>query len=166
MLGVAAWFPMMLGVALAWELLVVALVLADYLLLLGSRGCGVQRFCDASMSLGVEAEARLEVSNRSPLSYLLQVREEAPAAFWASSRRFSLRLGAGETRTLGYQVRPRERGDHWFGALHLRASSVVGLLVRQTRVEAAQKVSVIPNVVEARKYQLLAKQNRLAHVGL
>jgi len=166
LLGAGAWLPVLRGTAIGWEFFIVALAVADYLVVHWGRECQARRSCEPNLSLGVEAEVTIEVSNPTTQSYRVQVREEAPPTFAVQARRFRLRLDPGETQTVRYRVRPSERGDHWFGALNLRAASSLGLLSVSRRIEAREKIRVIPNIVEASKYQLLAKQNRLAHLGL
>jgi uncharacterized protein (DUF58 family) len=156
----------MRALAAAWELLLVGLVLADYLLTRSASQCEAKRYCEPYLSLGAEAQVEIRVTNPTQTFFHVQIKEEAPPTLVVESRRFRVDLPAGETAAFRYVVRPLERGDQAFGALNLRLRSTLGLIVRQSRIEASQSVRVIPNIAEAKKYQLLAKQNRLAHLGL
>jgi uncharacterized protein (DUF58 family) len=63
-------------------------------------------------------------------------------------------------------VHPLRRGDYQFGDLNLRWLGPLGLLVRQSRLPAADGVKVFPNLIDVRRYDLLLRRNRLQEMGL
>ncbi len=65
-----------------------------------------------------------------------------------------------------YYVRPLRRGDYQFGDLTLRWLGPLGLVIRQTKVDAKGPVKVYPNLLDVRRYDLLLKRNRLQEMGL
>lgn len=65
-----------------------------------------------------------------------------------------------------YQVRPIRRGDHTFGNLTLRWTSVWGLFMRQATYPAPTQVKVYPNLLQIRQYEQLARYGRQIQIGL
>ncbi len=75
-------------------------------------------------------------------------------------------LAPRETVEFRYHVRPPRRGDYSFGDLNLRWWGVLGLIVRQARYPARAPVKVYPNLLDIRKYELLARKGQLTEMGL
>lgn len=67
----------------------------------------------------------------------------------AEGHRAELRLAPGEGATLAYRLRPRRRGRHAFGDLHLRALGPLGLCWRPVRLPLAEEVGAYPPVAPA-----------------
>jgi uncharacterized protein (DUF58 family) len=63
-------------------------------------------------------------------------------------------------------VTPAQRGDYEWGDINLRYPSTLGTFTRQARYPAAQTVRVYPNVLDVRKYDLLARKGLLTELGL
>lgn len=158
-----------LWAALAWLVLVVALLLADWQLTPGPTAWEAERHHDDRLSLAVwnpiEVRVRM-VSGPRPLPIWL--RDEPPPTFGINEddRILSGRAWPRQTLSLGYRLRPPRRGDYAFGDLHLRWESVLGLFRRQTTIPATETVKVYPNLVDVKKYDLLLRKNRLWELGL
>ena len=69
------------------------------------------------------------------------------------------------TTTLAYIVRPPRRGDYHFGNTHLRWLGPLGLVIRQSQFATAAGVKVYPNLLDIRRYELLARKGQLAELG-
>ena len=65
-----------------------------------------------------------------------------------------------------YHLHPLRRGDYSFGDLTLRWRGPLGLVVRQARIPAGERVKVYPNLLDVRRYDLLLRRNRLQEMGL
>jgi uncharacterized protein (DUF58 family) len=125
----------------------------------------IEREVEEKLSLGAENVARLRVSNRSRLPAVLQVKDDPPAQFDTPQRRFSLCLQPFESQALTYHTRPLNRGRYVFGNLHVRGRSLLGLSWWQRSFLAAQEVAVYPNLLEIRRYEMLARSDRLQQAG-
>jgi uncharacterized protein (DUF58 family) len=67
---------------------------------------------------------------------------------------------------LRYHLRPVRRGDFAFGDINIRYPSALGTFTRQARYPAQAQVKVYPNVLDVRKYDLLARKGLLFELGL
>lgn len=155
--------------AIAWLVVVAALLLADWRLMPRPRDWELARRHDDRLSLAapnrIEVAVRLFRPGRAPLVWL---RDNPPVGFAIADEERVLHghVPPGEAAVFAYHVRPPRRGDYRFGDLHLRWESPLGLLRRQARFPAAESVKVYPNLVDVRKYDLLLRRNALWELGL
>ncbi len=191
LLAGATLSPMLLWVAWAYLLIVLAMVLADRWLTPAPRDFVLSRINDSRLSLGADNLVIVRVENRGTRRVYILVRDEYPPQFRADAtflgaaqvqnggwrtkdaksssvarRPSSVLLRPRELVELHYHVRPPRRGDYGFGNLNLRWRGVLGLIVRQVRYPAAAPVKVYPNLLDIRKYELLARRGQLTEMGL
>ncbi len=94
------------------------------------------------------------------------IRDEPPEEFIISEMFLAGTIGPGEQLVVHYTVKPLRRGDYSFGECNLRYTGVLGLVVRQHRYPVNAPVKVYPNLLEVRKYELLARRDQLFEIGL
>jgi len=146
-------------------LAIVAVIVLDHL---GSRRHAVlelQRVTDDKLSLGAENRVEIRVRNRCPAKLSLLVKDDPPAAFVTERRVFRLALASYAQDRVSYHTRPLARGRYAFGDLHVRGRSRLGLSFWQRRFPAPAEIAVYPNLLEVRRYQLLARSDRLRQAG-
>lgn len=158
-----------LWVALGWVVLVVALLLADWRLTPDATAWTVTRHHDERLSLAAHNPIQLLIHLRrgsTPLA--VWVRDEPPLLFQvtAAARILQAQVTPRTPLPLTYTVYPPRRGDYRFGNIHVRWTSVLGLVRRQTTLPAAAPIKVYPNLADVKKYDLLLRQNRLWELGL
>ena len=161
----AAW-PPALVFATAYFAAVLGLLFADAALSPKRRDFELARRCDSKFSLAAENPIQICLSNRSRHSAAVAVRDEFPVSFEADRWQLSGRAAPLSDLVLTYHVKPIRRGDYQFGHLNLRYLGRLGLLERQERYPAAASVKVYPNLMEVRRYELLARRGQLAEIGL
>jgi uncharacterized protein (DUF58 family) len=66
----------------------------------------------------------------------------------------------------GYHLRPLKRGPHRFAAVHFRYPSPYRLWTRTVRRPLSSEVRIYPDIRTVRKFDLLARRNRLSEMGL
>jgi uncharacterized protein (DUF58 family) len=91
-------------------------------------------------------EVRLRLRWRRPVAATLA--DAPPASFDAGGHRARRLLVPGEEAVLAYPVRPRARGRHAFGPLHLRLAGPLGLSWRTVRLPLSREVAVYPDLRE------------------
>ena len=143
------------------------LVSAELFFLFGKRNSvAAQRIAPERFSNGDENRVKLRVQNQCGFTLTAEIIDELPAQF--QIRDFSLRavLRPNEEQTLHYALKPCTRGEHTFGALHVFASSALGLASRRYKFEQAQTTPVYLAFLQMRKYELYALSNRLDEAGI
>ncbi len=164
--------PAAIFFAFAYIGLVLAALLADYLRAPSRAAFTIERANDPKLSLGADNLIALTLRYRprnpadlAPVAY--QLCDEPPF-------QFAQHGGAGlegevsrrQPASASYYLHPYRRGDYHFGDLNLRWRTPFGLLERQATYAAAAPVKVYPNLLEVRKYEMLARKDQLYEVGL
>jgi uncharacterized protein (DUF58 family) len=162
----AAYLPSLRWAGLLYDGIVVALCLHDLRALRAGERVLAERRVEETLSLGGPEPVFLGVTNRSAQWLTIDLRDEPPLTTRPERHTFRFTLGPGHGWRGEYRVTPRERGRHRFGPLHLRLRTPLGLLLRTRTAPAAAEVRVYPDVRQIRHYELLARQNRTAQVGL
>ncbi|MEP6706855.1 MAG: DUF58 domain-containing protein, partial [Pyrinomonadaceae bacterium] len=108
-------------------------------------------------AVGAETEVRVNISNGTPRSVSLSVKDEYPPQMKISGmREAQLRVEAQSSAALVYGLTPPKRGLFEFGSIAARYLSRFGLVWRETRVGELQAVKVYPNMRRAREAELKA----------
>lgn len=154
------WLAVLYFVAL------LGLVIADYIVSTKPDQISVQRINEPKLSLGVPNLISIQLTNASPRNVRLKLRDEYPYQFRADADILNGTLPPLDTAELRYHITPVQRGDYQWGDLNLRYRSTLGTFVRQARYRASDGVRVYPNVLDVRKYDLLARKGLLTELGL
>ncbi len=172
LLILSQFVPPVFYIALGYALLSLLLLVYDYRNAAGPHELEVHRVCESKLSIAAPnpITLRLVYRPRNPndnraVSYLL--RDEPPFQFALSGAdNLSGMVQRGDAASNTYAATPHRRGDYQFANINLRWLTPLGLLLRQAVVPAAQEVKVYPNLLEVRKYELLARRDQLYEVGL
>lgn len=162
----ASFAQPLVWVSVAYFLALLGLVVADLLLSTRPDQIDVERTTDPKLSLGADNLVRIALTNRSPRPVVFQLRDEYPYQFRADRQLPAGTIPALASTEARYHVQPLARGDYTFGAVNLRYSSILGTFRRQARYELAADIRVYPNVLDVRKYDLLARRGLLMELGL
>ena len=125
-----------------------------------------RRSCEEKLSLGAHNTVRLHLRNRGNISLNLEVRDEPPPLFDVSDVVILHTLPADSGLTVSYTVMPKNRGSYEFGNINIRYLSKLKLFKRQTRIAQNMRVRVYPNLLELKKYMILARRGRFTETGL
>jgi uncharacterized protein (DUF58 family) len=167
LLLISTWVAPLLLIAAVYGVGLLALLMLDRKRAGSVRQFRVERVHDAKFSLGAANHVTVRVQSRAARVLTLIVRDEAPYLFVGADRAtLKTALAPAESLDLSYTLRPLRRGDYSFGDLNLRWTSPLGFFIRQAVVPAASPVKVYPNLHEIRKYDLLARRDQLAEVGV
>lgn len=127
----------------------------------------IARAHDQKLSLGVPNRVTVRVTSRAPRALQVEIADEVPPLFvgWDKASG-NVTVAPRETAEFAYHVRPPRRGDFAFGDLNVRWPGPLGFYLRQATIPAAEKVKVYPNLHDIQKYDLLARRDQLAEMGL
>ncbi|NJL92860.1 MAG: DUF58 domain-containing protein [Anaerolineae bacterium] len=161
------WIPPLVGVAVVYGLGLLVLLVLDRRAAGPVRQFRVARQHDEKLSLGVQNRIHIEITSLARRRLAVQVRDEPPwQLVGAEEALVRATLEPRSTVALSYLLRPLKRGDYRFGDLNLRWSSPLGFTMRQAAIPAQVMVKVYPNIHDIRKYDLLARRDQLAEMGL
>lgn len=162
----AAFAPALIWLAVGYLVLVAALVIVDYVISPKPSEFEVERINDNKLSLGAENTITLLVSSRAQRPIQFKLRDEFPYQFASDATFLQNTIAPFEVAETRYHLRPNQRGDYQFGDTNIRYTSVLKTFIRQARYSTAAPVKVYPNVLDVRKYDLLARRGLLYEIGL
>ena len=126
----------------------------------------VRREMNSKFSLGVENRVTLKVMNRSRYPLRFRLKDDFPDAFGFAQPLHDCRVAPSSEHDISYLLTPTRRGLYQFADIHLRCWGILGLIIRQRRVDAETEVKVYPNLQTVKQYELLVKRGMLHQLGL
>ncbi|SIS93633.1 Uncharacterized conserved protein, DUF58 family, contains vWF domain [Belliella pelovolcani] len=160
---ITALFP--IAVILLWSLGVVFLL--DLVLLfrnphpLQASRVLPEKFSNSDSN---EVELGLENKLNIPIDYVII--DEIPMQFQKRDFELSGYLSGKGEGTLSYHLVPLERGEYFFGDLHVFIQSRLGLVRRRLSFQKGQMVKVYPSFVQMQQYDFLASNTYRVEQGL
>ncbi|NOK59597.1 MAG: DUF58 domain-containing protein [Chloroflexi bacterium AL-W] len=158
--------PSLLWLAIGYLVLVAVLVIIDYVVTVKPNELEIERINDSKLSLGANNLITVLITNRSQRKLTFLLRDEYPYQFNADATILKGELAAYDLHEARYHVRPLQRGDYTFGDTNIRYASLLRTFTRQARYPTSTSVKVYPNVLDVRKYDILARKGLLFEIGL
>jgi uncharacterized protein (DUF58 family) len=152
--------------SLASNLVLFAALVLDWMLTPGASKLSVEREFEDKLSLDAKNTIKLIIRNQSQFQLNGSLRDEPPISFDTFESELPIQLEPNFRTALSYAVVPRIRGVHSFGNVNLRYLSRLKLFKRQIRFALPASVKVYPNLIEVKKYAILAKRGRWAESGM
>ena len=156
------WLPAQAWAAAGGAL---AMLLAlDLVLLLRTGVPDVLREVPEALALGIEREVLLHLEPGGRRQRV-EVHDLHPGGWEAEGLPRRLTLLPGTVSSVGYRVRPGDRGSFEFAGVHLRLHSPLRLWRRLCVAGAAQRVRVFPNFAPLTKFALVSAEQASRLVG-
>lgn len=162
----SAWLPGIQALAGLYLFLCVLMIFLDWRMAESVKRFEVLRIHDTKLSLGADNPIKISVRNLGKRRTPIQIRDEPPFDFDVSEQILTGEINSHQTWEQTYYVLPNLRGDYQFGDINLRWQGPFGLMTRQGKVDAKDRVKVYPNLLGIRQYDLVLRRNRLQEIGL
>lgn len=107
----------------------------------------------------------LTVHNEDQRACDLTLFDDYPTEWELEGMPWTVRVEPGMYHSLSYHVRPTRRGNAVFGAAHVRATSPLGLWIRQHRMGPEQIAKVFPDFSQVLGHTLNATDRRAPTMG-
>jgi uncharacterized protein (DUF58 family) len=150
---------------MALGIILLALLL-DFIVLFSKRNpISVQRILPDRLSNGDENTMQWQITNHYPFRTRLQLIDEFPEAW--QIRDFSLRtiLEPDEKTVLKFIIRPKERGEFFFGDQHIFIKTPLQLILRRKTYQAKESVKVFPGFLKLRQFEFMAHITDPGNIG-
>lgn len=153
-------------IAATMAALIAMAALADALRIPGSRYITVTRSFPASIGVGDAKQASYDVVSNWPASLHVTITQQLPLAITATALPVQTSLLDRDNRlSIPLTVTGRARGTFQLGPVALSVLSPWKLIRRSVIYYPNDTISVVPSIVGAGRYRLLAAQHRLRTVG-
>lgn len=154
------------GLGLVLDGALVALFLGDHFLSRGQGSLAVRRDLPTLLSVGVDNEIGLVVTNQGAREVQVVLRESLPAMCLPDRVTVHLKVPGGVTRIGRYQTRPTRRGEYRLLPLALRRLSRLGFFWYQTVLPLKGRLRIYPDVTRLQELELAVRRDRTAELGL
>jgi len=149
--------PWLRRVTLAYDFLLLVVVLIDARTSRLPAGVSVKREFAGRFAVGAETEVRIQLQNNTARPVSIIVKDEYPPMMALSGlREAGVTIEAQHSAALIYQLKPPRRGRFEFGRIAVRYLSRLGLVWCETNAGEQQFVKVYPNMSRAREADLKA----------
>lgn len=153
---IAFYIPVLKPIVVALFVTFPALCMAEYsLLFFSKRKITAQRITANRFSNGDENRIELIVQNGFQFRMYITVIDELPEQLQIRNWKRNIVLKPRGQKSILWYLKPLQRGEYYFGDIHLFASIRPGLLSRRFTVEAPKMVPVYPSFMQLYKYKLL-----------
>ena len=150
-------FSILFNVAMLALILLLLTCMLDYVVLYSKRNpLSVSRILPERMSNGEENEIYWMITNNCPFPARLQLVDEFPENWQIRDFKMKTKLEAAEKTRLSYQFKPGERGEFYFGDMHLFIKSPLLLIVRRKTYPAKEAIRVYPAFLMLRQFEFMA----------
>ena len=149
--------PWLGSVTLAYDFLLLVIVLVDARTSRLPGGVSIKREFAGRFAVGAENEVRIQMQNSTARPVSIIVKDEYPPAMALGGlREAQVTIEAQHSAALIYQLKPPRRGRFEFGQIAVRFLSRLGLVWCETKAGEQQFVKVYPNMSRAREAELKA----------
>ena len=162
----APFYPALFGIILLYDLSIILLLIIDHKLTPNSKNFEIERITPNTSLQNHPTPITIMLKNLTSSDIILSLADEIPAHSESSKKQFNFTLQAKKTSTLKYTLTTSMRGDLFFGVLRIDLKSKLGLFIRNIRFSTKQQLSVYPSLIALKKYDLLARTQRIAQGGL
>ncbi len=153
---VAFYIPVLRVITIILFVAFLVVCMAEYsLLFFSKRKVTAQRITANRFSNGDENKIELIVENGFQFRMRITVIDELPEQLQIRNWRRNIVLKPHQQKNILWYFKPLQRGEYYFGNIHLFASIRPGLLSRRFTVEAHRMVPVYPSFMQLYKYKLL-----------
>lgn len=163
---VSYWIPALYGIVWILVLVLGVSLLIEFSMLYSAFGLEAARILPEKFSNSDENEVLIRLYNKYSFTISIGIVDELPVQFQKRDFFRKITIPGKNRNTITYGVRPVERGEYVFGNLNCYASSRIGLLRKRFTFNNQQMVKVYPSFIQMKKYDFLAIDNRLSHIGL
>ena len=150
-------YPFLFYVCDGIMVLFITLFIADVFLLFNAQvKIKAARKVQPVLSLGEVQHVELQIENQSQMKMRARVIDELPEQLQERNFHLHLIIDENEKKKVQYDVRPLSRGEYVFGSINVFLQSIIGLVERRIIVAGETRTAVFPNIIQMKKFELMA----------
>jgi uncharacterized protein (DUF58 family) len=148
-------------------LVLISFLALDFLILyIAKTGIEASRITPEKLSNGDLNPISINIKNHYTFPVSVKIIDEIPFQFQVRDFKIIKKIKASGQKEIGYDLRPTERGEYYFGNLNVYVSSPLKLISRRFSFDKDKMVPTYPSYMQLRKYDLLAFSNNLFQYGI
>lgn len=142
------------------------LVMLDYIYSPSLSDFRVERICEEKLSLLVENQIIVFIENNYDRTIIGEFVDDYPDPGQAKPDIIGFKIPRGESAEFSYHYRPEKRGRIAFKKIWFRINGRFGFIVKRITVHHESIVQVYPDLIQTRRYDLLARKGALFAAGI
>jgi len=163
---VGVWFPPVTLAGLVANGVLALVAMADLYRMVRPERIEILRETSDVLSVGAANPVVLRVLSRARSPLTVEVTDEPPVPSRSEGLPFEVTLVPQRELEATYHLYPQRRGANQFSNVYFRYGSPLGLWSRNVKRPLVDAVRIYPDIKNIRRFDLLAKRNRLAEMGL
>ncbi|MEM7455228.1 MAG: DUF58 domain-containing protein, partial [Planctomycetota bacterium] len=152
--------------ALIGNLIIGLIAAVDFLISPSPSRIELEREINEVLSVGSANPASLRLKNTSGSRISVSVHDDPGEMCETNKLPQTVLLEPWKEKTISYSIKPLNRGPSNLKGVFLRFKSRLGLWIRHEFRELPQAIRVYPDIRSVYQYELLARENRLAEIGV
>jgi uncharacterized protein (DUF58 family) len=161
------FIPVLFNIAQLCILVLIALFLLDVLIVfIGKQKIEGQRIVPDKFSNGDSNTIKINIKNKYPFISYLEIIDEIPEQFQIRNFKLKDKVYPRTSKTISYNLTPKERGEYHFGLLNIYASSAIKLVAKRFMLENDIMVPTYPSFKQLKKFELLNINKNAMDYGL
>jgi uncharacterized protein (DUF58 family) len=172
MSGIIVLFVASYGIPILFDVALLALVLLlvalgmDFGILFSKRHpANVERILPDRLSNGEINRIHWKIRNNYPFRTRLQLIDEFPEAWQIRDFKLKIFLEPDEESVQSYIIQPKQRGEFFFGNLHIYFRTPLRLMLRRKTLLSNESVKVYPGFLLLRQYEFMAHNTDPGNTG-
>ena len=158
--------PFLFNIALLALAMLACAGLFDYLILFTKRfPVSAKRILPEKLSNGDENLMHWEITNYYPFRAAMQLMDEFPEAWQIRDFKLKFLLEPEEKINLQYTIKPKNRGEYFFGNLYVFVKSPLQLIIRRKTFSAKESIRVFPGFLLLRQFEFMAHIKDPGNIG-
>ena len=160
------WFPPLSLAGLLANGVLALVAIADLYRMVRPERIEILRETSDVLSVGAANPVVLRVLSRAPKPITIEITDEPPVPSRSEGLPFEATLVPQRELEATYHLYPQRRGANQFRNVYFRYRSPLGLWSRNVKRPLVDDVRIYPDIKNIRRFDLLAKRNRLSEMGL
>jgi uncharacterized protein (DUF58 family) len=166
LLVLGIWIPLLTFIALSANFLVTLAAIYDLYRSVPPKLIDTHREVSEVLSMGAANPVLLRFLNRSSTPLRVEATDEPPRPSRVEGLPFETELVPQREVEGIYHLYPGKRGPNRFSFVHFRYESPYRLWMRSVKKPLVDDVRIYPDIRTVRRFDLLARRNRLSEMGL
>lgn len=166
LLVAGVWFPRLSLAGLVANGVLALVAITDLYRMVRPEQIEILRETSDVLSVGAANPVVLRVLSRAPRPITIEITDEPPVPSRSEGLPFEATLTPQREVEATYHLYPQKRGPNQFRNVYFRYRSPLGLWSRNVKRKLVDDVRIYPDIRTVRRFDLLAKRNRLSEMGL
>ena len=166
LLVAGVWFPRLSLAGLVANGVLALVAITDLYRMVRPEQIEILRETSDVLSVGAANPVVLRVLSRAPRPITVEITDEPPVPSRSEGLPFEATLTPQREVEATYHLYPQKRGPNQFRNVYFRYRSPLGLWSQNVQRQLVDDVRIYPDIRTVRRFDLLAKRNRLSEMGL